>query len=199
MTAKKATTELAPLITIRELAGDGPNRFSASIHAENVGLQAPTLAGTVRHLLEHLTAEISTSEDGTCFSWRDECQAAWKERKEACEYLERLLMSLLRQHMPENTVTEPLCGDLLGLITQLDNLTTAWRETDAELDALKERYRWIPVGERLPEKGKVVLAKNPMTDPFVASRYGHGWFNRDTGRLCAVTHWREIDSPEVQG
>lgn len=176
-----------PLITIRKLAGDGPNKFTASIHADSAGVSAPTLKETVRAVLEYLTDEIHTSDEGTCFSWMDACQAAWKELKEACGYLERLFVSLRNRHYPDSPA-EPLSGDLMGLITQIDNAVTGWRETKEDLAALKEKYRWVPVGERLPGHCCAVLVTTKTGSATVASRYDGIWYDRDD--------WREIDLPE---
>ena len=46
---------------------------------------------------------------------------------EEYEYAKRLAESLAREHWPENTGWEPL-PDLLGVLTQLDNMTTLMRD-----------------------------------------------------------------------
>lgn len=43
----------------------------------------------------------------------------------ASRYAEQLAVSLGQKHFPENTDWQPLSGDLLGLLTQIDNITTA--------------------------------------------------------------------------
>jgi hypothetical protein len=44
------------------------------------------------------------------------------EQQKAAAYAENLAVSLAR-HYPENTVWKPLTGDLIGLLTQIDNAT----------------------------------------------------------------------------
>ena len=63
------------------------------------------------------------------------------ERKQAREYLERLFVHVLREHFPENTVTLPLSGDLIGIITQIDNVLTGWRELEARCETLELTVR----------------------------------------------------------
>ena len=67
---------------------------------------------------------------------------------EACAYLERLFVHILREHFPENNITQPLSGDLLGLITQIDNALTAWRELEARIAAKDETLKeiWADAG-----------------------------------------------------
>jgi hypothetical protein len=147
----KLSDSKEPLITIRELAGNGPNKFTATIHRDKAGVNAPTLAETVRAVLDYLTDEIHSSEEGTCFSWRDECLA-----------------------------------------------------TQKELAAMKERYRWIPVSERMPEPMRVVLVTTNddgeiLNDiAYIGQGAWSGW-RRDNPPVekvaGIVTHWREIDLP----
>ncbi len=78
----------------------------------------------------------------------------------------------------------------------------------ADLAALRERLRWIPVGERLPDLGTIVdvwtsdRGRGPECDRVDlcddgivwADIHGHDlreWTGKDT-----VTHWRPIDAPE---
>lgn len=43
--------------------------------------------------------------------------------KEATRYAERLAVALHQKHYPEVVQWKPLSGDLLGLLTQIDNMT----------------------------------------------------------------------------
>jgi len=79
-----------------------------------------------------------------------------------------------------------------------------WRDralaVEADLAALRESARWVPVGERLPDEGKDVLAFT--LDNNVKSL----WFERqrfetDEGSRIHhdyVTHWRPMPAPPEQ-
>lgn len=47
-----------------------------------------------------------------------------KEIETATGYAERLSVALMEKHFPEATTWKPLSGDLIGILTQIDNLTT---------------------------------------------------------------------------
>lgn len=87
-------------------------------------------------------------------------------------------------------------------------------DTEAELTALRARIaeleaeaRWIPVGERLPEPDKIVLAlwHHGGIDCDTVSESlmdrGHGWREKEMGGLniymtfWEVTHWRPLPAP----
>jgi hypothetical protein len=73
---------------------------------------------------------------------------------------------------------------------------------DAELAALREQSRWIPVGERLPEK-KVQLAGIEMVSCIVVTLGGlvcEGMYVNDHWEILgdievAITHWRPLPAP----
>lgn len=44
--------------------------------------------------------------------------------RKAAAHAERLLIALMQKHYPENTQFEPLKDDIIGLLDQIDNLTT---------------------------------------------------------------------------
>jgi hypothetical protein len=67
-------------------------------------------------------------------------------------------------------------------------------------DLLIEKTRWIPIEERLPEKGSVVLtydAKNDIciSDPVTYSRDFRGIFQGIFGIDDGVTHWMPLPNP----
>lgn len=80
------------------------------------------------------------------------------------------------------------------------------REALRELASRREQDRWIPVGERLPEKdGRVLVLTDGKTPNFTNRTYSsrvfalyyepeHGeWLGFATGE---ITHWRPLPSPD---
>lgn len=53
----------------------------------------------------------------------DEIEHLRRERDEATRYAENLAVALSR-HFPHASQWKPLTGDLVGLLTQIDNMTT---------------------------------------------------------------------------
>ena len=53
----------------------------------------------------------------------DEIVRLRAERDEACRYAERLATILATKHWPEADQWRPLTGDIIGLLTQIDNAT----------------------------------------------------------------------------
>ena len=77
-------------------------------------------------------------------------------------------------------------------------------EAEAERDALREKQRWIPVTERLPERDVQGLGwykDNPFSQyrPGVVAWNGNGWVFVYAHRYVTnVTHWMPLpDAPEV--
>lgn len=64
----------------------------------------------------------------------------------------------------------------------------------AELAALKEQMRWIPVSERLPEDDTSVLIFIENETYYAAFAYGVFWEISDFA-LEGVTHWRPLPTP----
>lgn len=73
----------------------------------------------------------------------------------------------------------------------------------ADLTALRERMRWVPVSERLPEDGVDVLAvsNSGVTDAYVLfDMDGLPDWRRGDYQIRGVTHWQPLPAaPEVQG
>ena len=77
-------------------------------------------------------------------------------------------------------------------------------KAEAERDALREKQRWIPVAERLPERDVQVLGwykDNPFSQyrPEVVAWNGNGWVFVYAHRYVTnVTHWMPLpEAPEV--
>lgn len=78
-------------------------------------------------------------------------------------------------------------------------------EAETEMDALREKQRWIPVTERLPERDVQVLGwykDNPFSQyrPEVVAWNGNGWVFVYAHRYVTnVTHWMPLPgAPEVE-
>ena len=75
-------------------------------------------------------------------------------------------------------------------------------ELESNLTALRERMRWVPVGERLPEDGVDVLAvsNSGVTDAYVLfDMDGLPDWRRGDYQIRGVTHWQPMPAaPEVQ-
>lgn len=72
----------------------------------------------------------------------------------------------------------------------------------AELAALREAQRWIPVGERLPEPDKVVwvyrryLTGYEVCEGFLSGGDFNWYANTLSAPRIGVTHWMPIKEPE---
>lgn len=62
----------------------------------------------------------------------DEIERLRRERDEAMRYAENLAVALSR-HFPHVPQWKPLTGDLIGLLTQIDNMTTGLSPSCAAL------------------------------------------------------------------
>lgn len=86
--------------------------------------------------------------------------------------------------------------------------SAALKNIQAELVALREKVRWIPVTERLPGpddydlRGMVFIYAEAISVEYVAALGfidpDDGWWvYGSTGERAYVTHWRRIDAPAV--
>lgn len=75
-----------------------------------------------------------------------------------------------------------------------DALLARAEAAELELVELKERMRWIPVGERLPEERNSYLVLYHKTKTsYMAETIWHpetGWVNP-----CGITHWMPLPEP----
>ena len=93
--------------------------------------------------------------------------------------------------------SEDCMGDMMvGAADLIERLTDKNTKAEAEMDALREKKRWISVTEKTPEYDMPQLALNADGDALIAN-YAYGeWF--DTwGQDVEVTHWLPL--PEVPG
>ena len=76
----------------------------------------------------------------------------------------------------------------------VDNLHAEIKELEAELAALREANRWIPVSERLPENGQEILAlgRSKTVDNWLFYQAVEGVFRME------YTHWRPLPEPPEQ-
>ena len=93
---------------------------------------------------------------------------------------------------------DKVCLDAADLI---ERLTAENAKEEAERDALREKQRWIPVTERMPERDVQVLGwykDNPCSQyrPEVVAWNGNGWVFVYAHRYVTnVTNWMPL--PEV--
>ena len=72
------------------------------------------------------------------------------------------------------------------------------------IEALVEAQRWIPVGERLPEKYQSVLAARQGYAPNKQHYVCEAWLNdfnwqNSCGTMENVTHWQALPQPPQKG
>ena len=89
--------------------------------------------------------------------------------------------------------------------TAIERLTAENAKAEAERDALREKQRWIPVTERLPERDVQVLGwykDNPFSQyrPEVVAWNGNGWVFVYAHRYVTnVTHWMPLPKAPEDG
>ena len=98
----------------------------------------PPPAGEVGELVERLR-EWGTGDDGwvrideaaaeACEQAADALTSLSARLAEAERYAEGLAVALAARHYPEVNVWRPLSGDLIGLLTQIDNMTSGLSRT----------------------------------------------------------------------
>jgi hypothetical protein len=87
----------------------------------------------------------------------------------------------IRQALDALSETDP--KDVEELMDEIERLR-------AELAALKEAQRWIPVSERLPHEGKTVILTNGSVVE-TGDHYEGVWFLNGHA-VKNITHWRPL-------
>lgn len=75
-------------------------------------------------------------------------------------------------------------------------LLVAYREKEKEITELKEANRWRSVEDE-PEEGEEFLIRVESGEIYIAYFDGINWSMRQKG--LAVTHWRPLPVPAVEG
>lgn len=85
-----------------------------------------------------------------------------------------------------------------SIMGEIDRLTAELAQARAEIEAMRERERWVPVGERLPEKAGTYLWINKRNaiivqsyDPKIPKAWKKSLFDY-------YTHWTYFSWPEVE-
>lgn len=97
------------------------------------------------------------------------------------------------------------CAILRAAADLIERLTAENAKAEAERDALREKQRWIPVTERLPERDVQVLGwykDNPFSQyrPEVVAWNGNGWVFVYAHRYVTnVTHWMPLPKAPEEG
>jgi hypothetical protein len=140
---------------------DEQNRRAYAAHDEvRQAMGDPMVLGgrlvAMRERAEKAERELQTVLDREAASiarWDAKTEKLESERDEASRYIEGLLTSLAAKHWPA-VGFQPLSGDLWGMISQIDNMTsgmTRAEKAEAQNDKLKEALHWflngaIPLG-----------------------------------------------------
>ena len=65
--------------------------------------------------------------------------------------------------------------------------------TASRLRELEEKQRWIPVTERLPERGQEVLVY--AGDGHKPEVYAYSFWHKDFASFSRITHWLPLPEP----
>lgn len=97
---------------------------------------------------------------------------------------------------------KPIIPMMVELAKDIDSLVASRiSELEGENKRLREKHRWIPVTERLPEESKRYLCYTPHfeDDPLIACIYEDGkWYEESFDITEWVTHWRPVQPPKEQ-
>ena len=72
-----------------------------------------------------------------------------------------------------------------------------WNDLQRQINALKEKQRWIPVSERLPEKANRVFVYMKNNYTIIATYFinSHVWRDDQGSSTSNVTHWMTLPEP----
>ncbi len=87
--------------------------------------------------LREAAMSARTTERVICDEAADEIERLRRERDEATRYAENLAVALSR-HFPHVPQWKPLTGDLIGLLTQIDNMAAGLSPARAVLEEERE-------------------------------------------------------------
>ena len=98
---------------------------------------------------------------------------------------------------------EEACNRLEHLQVELETRNTQvklQKDRIGELQAALEKYRWIPVGERLPPRYKWVRASNGTMEVKAKRIANNEWFGPQVTTLLSakIKYWQEIILPESE-
>ena len=96
-----------------------------------------------------------------------------------------------RNHLPDCMMPDG-AEPCLGYSEAVDTIEAL----TAELDALKEQYRWVPVSERLPEEDCICWVYYPKTKEVGQDWFTRGAFVEDCMGKESCSYFIEIHEPE---
>lgn len=134
-------------------------------------------------------------------------KAAEKNGTAKGEYMhESIEKDAVKYDLPTEEIIAALCldnttllADNKAIMDDLDKTNIKCCALLADKARLEEEARWIPVGERLPEEGKIVLVAGGIAK-YIDGRWWSGMeeplYRREI--IWEVTHWKPITLPEVK-
>lgn len=109
----------------------------------------------------------------------DEIDKLRARNDEACRYLERLLTAYVGKHF-DNPDWRPLSGNLLGMLTQMDNASTVTDDIKAQRDAALKQV------EAMRESAKKTVSDIDGTDTKALSPFEMGMRHEARAILTAL-------------
>jgi len=87
--------------------------------------------------------------------------------------------------------------ELLAAFNTIDEKQDEIERLQSELKELKEKQRWIPVSEKLPEKANRVFVYMKNNYIIIATYFinSHVWKNDHGSNISNVTHWMVLPVP----
>ena len=150
------------------------------------------------------SCETSTRNCTTCPLYgNDDCVT--DALREAADLIERLTAENVVLPDGQASVIESLRKEIEWKDMVIALAQKEQAKAEAERDALREKQRWIPVTERLPERDVQVLGwykDNPFSQyrPEVVAWNGNGWVFVYAHRYVTnVTHWMPLPKAPEDG